>query len=196
MPPSPAKVGAIPPPPATPPTPSSTQGSTIPPLGTGTAQVAPSPSPKRKPRRFRRFLTTLFVLSTLGYAGGVYYSLVSDNFHDFFTEYVPGGEDAVAYFEDREFRKRFPTRFEPKNYPQIRGENKISIGKNSGLNPRIADSDLGAKGRHTSALDDNNPQQAQQSPSSSTPKEKTVAVEQAKKSTTEGKSQVGDHAKM
>ncbi|GAB7357669.1 hypothetical protein MBLNU459_g0160t1 [Dothideomycetes sp. NU459] len=179
-PPSPATVGAVAPPPATPPTASSTQGSTIPPLGTGTARVAPGPAPKPKPRRFRRFLTSLFILSALGYAGGVYYSLVSDNFHDFFTEYVPGGEDAVAYFEEREYRKRFPTRFEPKNYPQIRGEHKVSIGKNSGLSPHVAESDLAAKGRHVSALEDNNPKQAQQAPSSATPKEQTKAVEQAK----------------
>ena len=97
---------------------------------------------------------TLIVLSALGYAGGVYYALNSDNFHDFFTEYVPGGEDAVAYFEEREFRKRFPSKpVDHKNWPQMRGENKITIGKSSGLTAKASDaeSDLGAKGPHMGA---------------------------------------------
>jgi mitofilin len=96
---------------------------------------------------------TLIVLSALGYAGGVYYALKSDNFHDFFTEYIPGGEDAVSYFEEREFRKRFPPRpVESKNWPQLRGENKVTIGKSSGLSAKPSDeSDLGSKGRHNGA---------------------------------------------
>jgi mitofilin len=53
---------------------------------------------------------------------------------------VPYGEDAVAYFEDREFRKRFPKgAFENKNWPQTRGENKVTIGRSSGVNPRVTD---------------------------------------------------------
>ncbi|GAM89469.1 hypothetical protein ANO11243_075070 [Dothideomycetidae sp. 11243] len=131
----------------------------IPPTGHGTASTGPSvttPPPKKKSGRFRRFLTTLFILGTLGYGGGVYYSLISDNFHDFFTEYVPGGEDAVAYFEEREFRKRFPPRpTEVKTYPQIRGEGKVTVAKQSGMSARIAGqdntSDLGKSGRHSSA---------------------------------------------
>lgn len=116
---------------------------------------------------------------------------MSDNFHDFFTEYVPFGEDAVAYFEEREFRKRFPTReVQQKNYPQIRGENKVTIGKSSGESPRIASttSDLGQKGRHVSALEENNPQPkaAQQNPSQATSKEKTKAVENVKKDANTG----------
>lgn len=42
------------------------------------------------------------------YAGGIYASLKSDNFHDFFSEYMPFGEESVLYFEERDFRKRFP----------------------------------------------------------------------------------------
>lgn len=171
----------------------------LPPLGTGTAAVAPNQgAPKRKPRRFRRFLTSLLILSALGYAGGVYYSLVSDNFHDFFTEYVPLGEDAVAYFEEREFRKRFPTRFQTQNYPQIRGENKVTIGKTSGVSARLAESDLAAKGRHVSALAENNPQLAQQTPSNATPQEKTQAVQEAKKdakNATDGRPQADTESK-
>jgi mitofilin len=103
---------------------------------------------------------TLIVLSALGYAGGVYYALKSDNFHDFFTEYIPGGEDAVSYFEEREFRKRFPPRpVESKNWPQLRGESKVTVGKNSGLSAKPSDeSDLGSKGRHNGAQVDSKPQ--------------------------------------
>lgn len=104
----------------------------------------------------------MIILSALGYAGGVYYSLVNDNFHDFFTEYVPFGEDAVAYFEEREYRRRFPARdLQGRTWPQTRGENKVTIARQSGVNPRVADendnpgSDLAQKGRHTSAVEDN-----------------------------------------
>jgi mitofilin len=133
----------------------------LPPTGYGTAATGPTGPIKPKPkRRFRRFLLTLIVLSALGYAGGVYYALKSDNFHDFFTEYIPGGEDAVSYFEEREFRKRFPPRpVESKNWPQLRGENKVTVGKNSGLSAKPSDeSDLGSKGRHNGAQADTKPQ--------------------------------------
>ena len=160
----------------------------LPPLGTGTAAVAPNqgaPAPKRKPRRLRRFLTTLILLSTLGFAGGVYYSLVSDNFHDFFTEYVPLGEEAVAYFEEREFRKRFPNRFQSSSaYPQIRGENKVTIAKSSGLSARVAEVDGGAKGSHVSAVDAKDRSHAQQAPSDATSKEKVQTVQEAKRDAT------------
>ncbi|KAM3419361.1 MICOS complex subunit MIC60 [Cercospora zeina] len=150
VPPSPADVNAAPP-----------ASSTT--LGAKTgASSAPPPPPKKK-GRFRRFLLTLLVLSALGYGGGVYYSLINDNFHDFFVEYVPLGEDAVAYFEEREFRKRFPSSASAssRSWPQTRGENKVTIGRQSGISPRVAEvdnsgSDLGSRGRHTSALEDNN----------------------------------------
>ena len=129
------------------------QPATTPPTGPGTASVAPDPvQPKPKKRRFRRFLLWLTILSGLSYAGGVYYSLVSDNFHDFFTEYVPFGEDAVAYFEEREFKRRFPARpDQPRLHQQIKGENKVTIPGKSGLTARVAEDP------HTSAVSDNNP---------------------------------------
>ncbi|TKA69940.1 hypothetical protein B0A55_10794, partial [Friedmanniomyces simplex] len=76
-----------------------------------------------------------------------------------------------------------------KNWPQTRGENKVTIGKSSGLSPRIANerkesSDLGQKGRHVSAIEDNNkpqPGKAQQTPDATSPRDKTQAVEAAKK---------------
>ena len=132
------------------------------------------------------------LLSGLGYAGGVWYSLVSDNFHDFFTEYVPYGEDAVLYFEEREFRKRFPSATKPTNRPTTPRDsgNKITIPSKSGLTWRVAEEDgkgnnLGSRGPHMSALEENKAkphvENAQQTPSNATGGEKTKAVEQAKK---------------
>ncbi|KAF4311692.1 mitochondrion protein [Botryosphaeria dothidea] len=178
---NPSPSGTIPPSevPLTPPTPAqvnaespatgSAPGSgTGVPTGTGSASVAPpagSPVPPLKKKGgFRRFLLTLLTLTTLGYAGGVYYSLVSDNFHDFFTEYVPFGEDAVGYFEEREFRKRFPGGAgQSRLHQQIRGENKVTIPSKSGLSWKVSDekedsksgADLSKSGRHTSAVEDN-----------------------------------------
>lgn len=141
---------------------------TTPTLGTGTATVAPPPpqAPAKKPRRLRRFLLYLIILSTLGYGGSVYYSLVSDNFHDFFTEYVPFGEEAVGYFEEREFRRRFPEKPHPTS-PRS-GSPQVTISGKSGASSRVADesgnaADLGHKGRHTSAVEDNKPQPKQKS---------------------------------
>ncbi|KAL8785870.1 MAG: hypothetical protein Q9213_003102 [Squamulea squamosa] len=149
----------------------------------------PLPPPKPKPRRFRRFLITLILLSVFGFAGGTYYSLLSDNFHDFFTEYVPFGEDAVLYFEEREFRRRFPSMTNPTNRPSAPA-NTITIPSKSGLSWKVSDedqkgSDLEKKGRHMSALDSNQlkpaKENAQQAPSVATGAEKVQAVEQAKK---------------
>jgi mitofilin len=162
-PPTPEAVGAVLPTPPPPP-PASTTGPKV--------VAAPAPKPRRR-GRFRRFLTTLFLLSSLGFAGGVYYSLISDNFHDFFTEYVPFGEDAVAYFEEREFRKRFPS-----HYPQVRGENKVQIGKNSGLTAQINDVSADTDRRHVSALE---PSRPLQQPKEATPAERTAAVEKVVK---------------
>jgi MICOS complex subunit MIC60 len=191
---APSDVPKTPPTPAqvqsTPPAPSTNTGN-LPPTGTGTASTGPSsaPPPKRPRRRFRNFLLTLVLLTSFGYAGGVYYSLVNDNFHDFFTEYVPYGEDAVAYFEEREYKRRFPTKeYSTKQWPQLRGENKVTIGRQSGISPRVAEetkeTDLGQKGRHISAVEDNNkpqPGKAQQTPDATSAREKTKAVEDAKK---------------
>ena len=133
---------------------------------------------------------SLILLSGLGYAGGVYYSLISDNWHDFFTEYVPFGEDAVAYFEEREFRRRFPQTVN-KAYPQIRGENKVTIPGKAGMSSKITDvsdesSNLGTKGRHTSALQENQPGQKKQAPSVDADKKK--ATESSKEATKKGSS--------
>jgi mitofilin len=125
--------------------------------------VAPDPvAPKPKKRRFRKFLLRLLILSALGYAGGVWYSLVSDNFHDFFTEYIPFGEDAVGFFEEREYKKRFPGKeVQQRLHPQVSGEQKVTIPGRHGLTSKVADvtegsgSNLAARGPHVSAVEDN-----------------------------------------
>ncbi|KAF2437028.1 hypothetical protein EJ08DRAFT_728712 [Tothia fuscella] len=133
------------------------------PTGTGTASVAPPAgptNPPKKSRKMRKFLAYLLVLSALGYGGGVYYALVSDNWHDFFTEYVPFGEDAVGYFEERAFKKRSQGRPPalPRLHEQVRGEEKVRIPSNAGVSSRPAEkADLGGKGPHVSAVDDNVP---------------------------------------
>ncbi len=76
----------------------------------------------------------------LSYAGGVYYSLINDNFHDFFTEHIPGGEEAVLFFEEREFKRRFPAGVSNPTrtlQQQVRGEKKVTISGKSGLQATI-----------------------------------------------------------
>lgn len=72
--------------------------------------AAPPSPPKKKGffRRLRNFVFTLMVLGAVGFGGGVWYSRINDNFHDFFTEYIPFGEQAVLYLEEMDFKKRFP----------------------------------------------------------------------------------------
>jgi mitofilin len=147
-PPSPEEVGAA--------------ASKVPPAGidTSSAPTAPPVQPKKK-GRFRRYLLYFVLLSALGYGGGVYASLINDNWHDFFPEYVPFGEDAVAYFEEREFKKRFPRSAPARLHQQVRGEPKVKIGSRSGVSASLAQeeklSDLGVSGRHMSAVEDNHP---------------------------------------
>ncbi|KAF2084471.1 hypothetical protein K490DRAFT_75870 [Saccharata proteae CBS 121410] len=181
--------------PLTPPTPQSVGSDApkvgptgqLPPTGTGTASVAPPPQAPKPKKRFRRFLLTLLVLTSLGYGGGVYYSLVSDNFHDFFTEYVPFGEDAVGYFEERQFRRRFPggTPAVPRLHEQVRGENKIKIASKSGVSWKKTEEEgkeSAQKDKKTSAVEDaGRAERVQQAPTVATQKEQAVTVEEAKK---------------
>ncbi|KAL1886475.1 MICOS complex subunit mic60 [Paecilomyces lecythidis] len=102
----------------------------------------PPPPPARKKGGFRRFLLYLILTSGLAYGGGVALALKSDNFHDFFTEYIPYGEEAVLYFEERDFYRRFPnaTRH-PNRLPPIEREsgNKVTIPSKSGLSWKVAE---------------------------------------------------------
>jgi mitofilin len=124
QPPSPKDVGAVAPPPTVAPA----AKSTLPP---------PPPPPTRKPRRIlRKFFATLLLLTLAGFGGGVYYSRINDNFHDFFTEYIPFGEEAVLYLEERDFKKRFPNIH---NKPKVRdaGE-RVTIPSSSGVSWSVA----------------------------------------------------------
>ena len=83
-------------------------------------------------------------------------SLLSDNFHDFFTEYIPFGEEAVLFFEEREFRKRFPNALNPTSRRPVDTSARVTIPSKSGISSKVTEpegSDLSAKGPHMSAVD-------------------------------------------
>lgn len=108
----------------------------------------PPPPPKKGFfRRLRNFVFTLMVLGAVGFGGGVWYSRVNDNFHDFFTEYIPFGEQAVLYLEEMEFKKRFPN-IRPSS-ARDHGE-KVRIPAQSGASWRVADTGE-PSGRQSSA---------------------------------------------
>ncbi|KAF7531329.1 hypothetical protein G7Z17_g13733 [Cylindrodendrum hubeiense] len=100
----------------------------------------PPPPPKKKGffRRLRNFVYTLILLGAVGFAGGIWYSRVSDNFHDFFTQYVPFGEQAVLYLEEKEFKKKFPNA--PRDASKARDTDAaVKIPAQSGASWRVAD---------------------------------------------------------
>ncbi|KAE9366615.1 hypothetical protein N431DRAFT_77014 [Stipitochalara longipes BDJ] len=186
LPPGPITTSKIAPTSPTPATPSS--ASTIPPQNVPLtpppppASTPPPPPPPPKPRKFfRRFFTTVFLLTVFGYGGGIYYSRVNDNFHDFFTEYVPFGEDAVLYFEEQEFRKRFPKIANRSNTPRDTG-NQRTIAAKSGVSWRVAEDSTPGSGRHANATkpDAPKPKEAIKTPEETKPEEKVKAVEIAK----------------
>lgn len=107
----------------------------------------------------------------------MYYSRVNDNFHDFFTEYVPFGEDAVLYFEERDFRKRFPSIANRKSKPRDTGD-QVKIPSSSGVSWRVAEDKSTA--RHANATKSD---EALQSPKEAKSAEKVKVVEDAKKDT-------------
>ena len=144
---------SVPPPPSAPPSS---------PSASRTPKSPQAPITRKRPRPVRRFLLSLIILSGFGYAGGVYYSLVSDNFHDFFTEYIPYGDEAVGYFEEREYTKRFPPRTPPPRlHAASTDDRRVTIPSKSGVSVRQVQQDSGdtkdpssVRGRHMSALDD------------------------------------------
>lgn len=116
----------------------------------GPAVVPPPPPPvapivpKKKGffRRLRNFLLKLVLLGVLGFGGGVWYSRINDNFHDFFTQYVPYGEEAVLYLEELDFRKRFPNVANRVTGRRAdTASEQVSIPAQSGASWRVADGD-------------------------------------------------------
>ncbi|KAK9455542.1 mitochondrial inner membrane protein-domain-containing protein [Dipodascopsis uninucleata] len=91
---------------ATPVTPST------PSVSSSSASAPPPPPPPQPPKkkggRFRRFLITTTLFGLVLYGGGLALAVRNDNFHDFFTEFIPFGETIVMYIEEREFQRRFP----------------------------------------------------------------------------------------
>ncbi|KAK6521324.1 Formation of crista junctions protein 1 [Arthrobotrys conoides] len=97
---------------------------TTPPPPSSTLPPPPPPPPPKQTHRLRNTFITLVSLTLLTYTGGVYFSLQNDNFHDFFTEYIPFGETLVLEIQDRQFRSRFPhaipgTIPNPPNYASV-----------------------------------------------------------------------------
>lgn len=186
VPPTPAQVQSAPP----------TTPSSVSPAEPPLPPPAPKPAPPapRKPRRLR-FLLYLILLSALSYGGAVFYALRNDNFHDFFTEYIPFGEDAVLYFEEQSFKKRFPNaRHNVARIPRPEkpDDKRVTIPSKSGLSWKVSDqegkgSDLTQKGKHNSALDANKPttkkdiKDAHQDPDGASSKEKSAAAQAVKK---------------
>ncbi|KAL2155236.1 hypothetical protein VTH82DRAFT_3912 [Thermothelomyces myriococcoides] len=140
--------------PLTPPAPGSAATSTA------AAKTSPSPPPPPAPpaprrkrgffRRLRNFILTLTLLSALGFGGGVWYARINDNFHDFFTDYVPFGEQAVLYFEEMDFKKRFPNAAGRVTGRPPEGE-QVKIPAQSGASWRVADGSE-ISGRHSRAV--------------------------------------------
>ncbi|KAI0140431.1 mitochondrial inner membrane protein Mitofilin [Xylariaceae sp. FL1272] len=122
---------------------------------TPTEPPPPPPTPVKKKgffRRLRNYVMALIFLGAITFGGGVWYSRINDNFHDFFTEYVPFGEQAVLYFEEMEFRKRYPRNVE--GGPRVKDTGaQVKISPQSGASWRVADSGAPA-GRQSSAMSD------------------------------------------
>lgn len=112
----------------------------------------PSPAGKGFFQRLRNYVLTLAILGAVAFGGGVYYSRINDNFHDFFTEYVPYGEQAVLYLEEMEFRKRFPNISNRSTQRSRDTGEAVRIPAQHGMSWRVADSGEPA-GRHSNASD-------------------------------------------
>ncbi|TLD27173.1 hypothetical protein PspLS_04378 [Pyricularia sp. CBS 133598] len=145
-----------------------------------TTAVPPPPPPPRKRgffRRLRNYMLTLSILGALAFGGGVWYSRVNDNFHDFFTEYVPYGEQAVLYLEEMDFRKRFPTIASHQRGPGARDpDGSVKIPAQSGASWRVADSQPPSK-RESSAVSDAKSTVKVEKPKESAPVSKNLAAE-------------------
>ncbi|KAL2125497.1 hypothetical protein VTJ04DRAFT_1862 [Mycothermus thermophilus] len=138
----------------------------------------PTTPPRRKKgffRRLRNYILTITFLGALAFGGGVWYSRINDNFHDFFTEYVPYGEQAVLYLEELDFKKRFPDAAGRATGRRIDGE-QVTIPAQSGASWRVADGSE-ISGRQSSSV-----QKTAAAKVAAQPKE-VPAVTEAKKET-------------
>jgi mitofilin len=139
------------------------------------ASTLPPPPPPRKPRRIiRKLFATLLFLTLAGFGGGVYYSRINDNFHDFFTEYVPFGEEAVLFLEEREFRKRFPV-ISTKPKARDTGD-RVTIPSSSGVSWKVTEEKPAAPVRKGPS-----PPESVTHPEETSQKERVAAVQGIKK---------------
>ncbi|KAL8381321.1 hypothetical protein RB595_005538 [Gaeumannomyces hyphopodioides] len=127
----------------------------IPPSETRTAAATSVAPPKKKKgffRRLRNYILTMTVLGALAFGGGVWYSRINDSFHDFFTGFVPYGEQAVLYLEEMDFRKRFPRIAQRGGSSNPRDPDaSVRIPAQSGASWRVADTEPPVK-RESSAV--------------------------------------------
>ncbi|KAI1870673.1 uncharacterized protein JN550_004819 [Neoarthrinium moseri] len=114
------------------------------PISPATPVPPPSaPTPVKKKgflRRLRNYILTLAILGGLAFGGGVWYSRINDNFHDFFAEYIPFGEQAVLFFEERDLKRRFPRSIGAGSLHAKEAGTQVKIGPQSGASWRVADS--------------------------------------------------------
>jgi len=125
----------------------------------------------------------LILTSGLAYGGSIFLALKSDNFHDFFTEYIPYGEECVLYFEERDFYRRFPNASRHQNRipapPRDEGKS-VTIPSKSGLSWKVLEeesgSDVSKSGPHMRAQ----AHEAQTKTEDASPQARNAAVLKAK----------------
>ncbi|EAA35574.1 hypothetical protein GE21DRAFT_1806 [Neurospora crassa] len=165
--------------PLTPPTPEAT---VIPPVAEEPVVPPTLPTPRKKKgffRRLRNFFLSLTILGAIAFGGGVYYSRINDAFHDFFTEYIPYGEQAVLYLEELDFKKRFPDVVSRvTGRPRDSGE-QVKVPAQSGASWRVASGGEPA-GRQSSSI-----KKAGAAAQDAVPKSEPAVVAAAKEDTAE-----------
>jgi mitofilin len=124
-------------------------------------------------------LIYLILTSGFAYGGSIFLALKFDNFHDFFTEYIPYGEESVLYFEERDFYRRFPNALRhPNRLPAApREEGKpVTIPSKSGLSWKVAEEHKAdADSKKAAAA-----HEGQTKPAAAKPEERNAAVVKAK----------------
>jgi mitofilin len=124
-------------------------------------------------------LIYLILTSGLAYGGSIFLALKSDNFHDFFTEYIPYGEECVLYFEERDFYRRFPNasrhQYRLPVAPREEGT-AVTIPSKSGLSWKMA----GEETADSKAKTDASAQEGQTKSATARPEERMAAIQKAK----------------
>ncbi|OQE38968.1 hypothetical protein PENCOP_c007G03190 [Penicillium coprophilum] len=145
----------------------------------------PTPAP-RKSGRFRRFLIYLILTSGFAYGGSIFLALKSDNFHDFFTEYIPYGEECVLYFEERDFYRRFPNASTQQHRlpAATRDDGKpVTIPSKSGLSWKLAEEDKAHVDPKKPAHMNASAQEGQTKSATAKPEDRNATVMKAKEDT-------------